>query len=237
MHGEAPRKEFSMLYNFLRVNRPELIERCRAKVAKRRAPEVTPAELDHGVPLFLDQLREMLPGGAHAEVGSGPSPGSHPSLAERQMEAGALLHGKELLRHDFTIEQVVHDYGDLCQAITELAAEKGTYIDAHEFGVLNIKLDNAIACAVTEYARRSRADDADSHATLSASLHELRNLLNTSIVALTAMRNGTVGLGGATSVALDNSLQRTGAVLDRAISLADASSCPPARSPRALAVA
>jgi hypothetical protein len=216
-----------VLYDFLRSNRSELIERCRAKVAKRRKPVVTPAELDHGVPLFLDQLTEMLPGGAHAEVGSGPSPGNHPSPAERDMERGALLHGKELLRHDFTIEQVVHDYGDLCQAITELASERNALIENREFGVLNIKLDNAIASAVTEYARRSRADEAASNATLSALVHELRNLHNTSIVALTAMRHGTVAANGATSAALDQSMHRTGALLDRAISLADASTPSP----------
>jgi len=228
-----------MLHEFLTTNRVALIDRCRLMVAGRNAPRATGRELEHGIPLFLDQLIKTLRVEQTCEPKlsrkvSGLAGGGPPGASE--IGATATLHGRELSKHGYTVDQVVHDYGDLCQAITELAAEKGTYIDAHEFGVLNIKLDNAIACAVTEYARRSRADDADSHVTLSASLHELRNLLNTSIVALTAMRNGTVGLGGATSLALDNSLQRTGAVLDRAISLADANSCPPARSPRALAV-
>lgn len=208
----------SMLYDFLKVNRPELIERCREKVNKRRAPVVTPAELGHGIPLFLDQLTQMLPGGANSE--GGPSP-AHPSRAERQMEDGAMKHGTELLRHDFTIEQVVHDYGDLCQAITELAFEQEKTITPQEFGVLNIKLDNAIAGAVTEYARRNRADEVATHANLSAVVHELRNLHNTSIVALTAMRNGTVGFTGATSAAFDVSMTRAGHLLDRAISLVD----------------
>ena len=49
-----------MLEEFLRENRDELIERCRARVVKRRAPGPTPAELQHGVPVFLDQLIEAL---------------------------------------------------------------------------------------------------------------------------------------------------------------------------------
>ena len=216
------RGEIAMLYEFLRKNRPELIERCRIRVANRRAPIVTPAELSHGVPLFLDQLTEMLPGGRYAEVDHHPSPVEGRSKAERRLEDSATAHGRELLRHDFTIEQVVHDYGDLCQAITELAAEQAAPIDNKEFGILNIKLDNAIAGAVTEYARKNGNHDATSQASLSTLVHELRNLHNTSIVALTALRQGRVGLTGATAAALDHSMGRIGTLLDRAISMTDA---------------
>ena len=210
-----------MLYEFLKSNRPELIERCRTKAAKRREPAVTPAELSHGIPLFLDQLTEMLPGGAHAEVNHCPLPHGQRSAAEQRMEDSAAAHGKELLRHDFSIEQVVHDYGDLCQAITELAAEQSAPLGPREFGVLNKRLDNAIAGAVTEYDRRNRTDEIASQASLSALVHELRNLHNNSIVAITALRHGAVGMSGATGAALDHSMARIGALLDRAISLAD----------------
>ena len=210
-----------MLYEFLKANRPELIERCRAKVAVRRAPVVTPAELDHGIPLFLDQLTQMLPGGVNSEA-MGAASLLHPSMAEQQIRDGAARHGTELLRHDFTIEQMVHDYGDLCQAITELASEQDKVISTQEFGVLNIRLDNAIAGAVTEYARRNRAAEVATYADLSAIVHELRNLHNTSIVALTAMRNGTVGFTGATATAFDASMARAGRLIDRAVSLIDA---------------
>jgi hypothetical protein len=210
-----------MLYAFLKANRPELIARCRAKVSKRGSPVVTASELTHGIPLFLDQLTEMLPGGLHAEVSHHPKPEGK-SLAELRMEQGAIEHGRELLRHDFSIEQVVHDYGDLCQSITELASAQHAAIDTKEFGVLNIKLDNAIAGAVSEYARRHRTDESVSLASLSALVHELRNLHNSAIVAITAMRHGSVGFSGATGARLEESMARTGSLLDRAISLADA---------------
>jgi hypothetical protein len=69
------------------------------------------------------------------------------------MRADATRHGGEMLRQGFTIAQVVHDYGDICQAITELAVESAVEIDAGEFRTLNLCLDNAIAEAVTEFLR------------------------------------------------------------------------------------
>ena len=48
------------LHDFIGKNRDELIRRCRVKVAKRSSPQPTEAEIDHGVPLFLEQLSQEL---------------------------------------------------------------------------------------------------------------------------------------------------------------------------------
>ena len=57
-----------MLHEFIEIHRDEIIPRCRAKVATRSVPPPTEAELDHGVPLFLDQLVDALrSGGRTAE--------------------------------------------------------------------------------------------------------------------------------------------------------------------------
>src|SRR5579862_3238882 len=53
----------SMLYEFITFNRAEIIDRCRAKVATRSIPPPSDAEINHGVPLFLDQLVEILQSG------------------------------------------------------------------------------------------------------------------------------------------------------------------------------
>ena len=68
------------------------------------------------------------------------------------MGAAASLHGRELMQRGFTVDQVVHDYGDLCQAITDLAFELKAPIEIDEFRTLNRCLDNGIADAVTEYS-------------------------------------------------------------------------------------
>ena len=37
-----------------------------------------------------------------------------------------MKHGAELRALGFNISQVVHDYGDICQAVTEIAVEEQT---------------------------------------------------------------------------------------------------------------
>jgi hypothetical protein len=83
-----------MLYEFIEVNREEIIRRCRAKVTARSVPLPTKAEIDHGVPMFLVQLVEAL------RLGLSSSP---------EMSMSALMHGHGLLLQGFTVSQVVHD--------------------------------------------------------------------------------------------------------------------------------
>ena len=209
-----------MLRDFLKANRSELISRCREKVRARRAPLATPEEIEHGVPIFLDQLTEMLPGGAHAQPGKQDSASADRTLAEARLEEEALRHGEELHRHNFTIEQVVHDYGDLCQAVTQLAGEKGADITVEEFGTLNIKLDNAIASAVTEFARNNGTPVAGA-GELGNIAREMRVLHAIMAVAMAAMDRGLVGYASATSRAMRESSAKLGALIERTARLAE----------------
>ena len=79
------------------------------------------------------------------------------------MGVSATAHGKELLKLGFTVDQVVHDYGDLCQAITDLAFERDAPFSIDEFRTLNRCLDNAIADAVTEFSFQREATLAREH--------------------------------------------------------------------------
>jgi signal transduction histidine kinase len=208
-----------MLREFLNENREELIERCRLKVTMRRAPRATPRELTHGVPLFLDQLIDIFPRTGSLEDGKDLA-GS--DVTDKDIAQTATRHGKELLNHDFTIEQVVHDYGDLCQSITELAVERAAPITVREFGCLNITLDNAIASAVASYSlEHETALGAGSQLAaperLGALANAMRNLMNTAILAASAMKRGSVGLGGATAAALDRSLIAMRGLIDRTL--------------------
>src|SRR4030095_3935904 len=100
----VPSGELSVLvlHEFIALNRDEIIRRCRAKVATRSIPPPTEAEIDHGVPVFLDQLRNAL------RLGEITSP---------EIGRSAIKHGHDLLRQGFTVSQVVHDYGDVCQPL------------------------------------------------------------------------------------------------------------------------
>jgi signal transduction histidine kinase len=215
-----------MMHEFLTANRADLIERCREKVAHRPAPAPTPEELEFGIPLFLEQLiktlrLEQTANPMKSRKVSGASGGSKPGLSE--IGETAALHGRELYQHGFSVEQVVHDYGDLCQAITDLAFERNASIEIDEFRTLNRCLDNAIAVAVTEfgYQRDFMAADKQAHELnerLGFFAHELRNLINTATLALTAIKVGNVGLGGATGAVLDRSLVGLRNLIDRSLS-------------------
>jgi len=217
-----------MLHEFLSRNRDELIARCRAKVARRPAPRPTDGELRYGVPLFLTQLIDALRAeethgaGAARTVSFALSEIQPPSRGSRDISRGAAQHGNELLRKEFTVDQVVHDYGDLCQSVTEMAVEQNATVTADEFRTLNKCLDDAIADAVTEFVRQRDQFIADestrsTNERLGYFAHELRNLLHTAMLAMTAIKKGDVGLSGATGALLDRSLIGLRDLVDRAL--------------------
>jgi signal transduction histidine kinase len=213
-----------MLHEFLATNRTELIHRCRLKVARRFAPKAAPAELEHGIPRFLDQLIKTLQVEQTSEPlrsirVSGPS-GGGPVASE--IAVTATLHGRELSQKGFTADQVVHDYGDLCQAIMGLADERGTPIKIDEFRTLNRCLDNGIADAVTEYVfQRDARTQSQNASALNEQLgflaHELRNLIQTATLAVMAIKAGNVGTTGATGALLDRSLIGMRNLIDRSL--------------------
>jgi hypothetical protein len=211
-----------MLCDFLSTNRTVLIGRCRAMVGSRSDPKATQEELAHGIPMFLDQLIETL---AHEQA---PGHQDHPldysngrGAFSSELGATATLHGGDLFRGGFTIEQVVRDYGDVCQAVTHLAFETGAPIAVDEFRTFNRCLDNAIAGAVTEFARLAPTSDDDGLESFNSRLgplaHELRNYLHTAKYAATAIRAGTSGVSGATASVLDRSLMAMGHLIDRSL--------------------
>lgn len=217
-----------MLHEFLTANRAALIERCRIKVAQRPTPKASKAELEHGIPHFLDQIIKTLQVEQTSDPMasrkiSGPAGGGKPFFSE--IGETATQHGRELLQHGFTIDQVVHDYGDLCQAITDLASELGEPFHIDEFRTLNRCLDNAIADAVTEFTQQHEAFVAEKavqalNERLAFLAHELRNHIQTATLAFTVVKSGNVGLTGATGSVLERSLIALRTLVDH--SLADA---------------
>jgi len=55
-----------MLNAFITANRAEIIERCKAKVAARSPLPPDNPGIDHGVPLFLEELLDELKNGPTA---------------------------------------------------------------------------------------------------------------------------------------------------------------------------
>ena len=185
-----------MLYEFVTTYRAAIIERSKEKLTARPRPAVSPAELANGVPLFLTQLADVL---RDEEAGEGYTPTA--------IGSGGQRHGRDLLALGFTVSQVVHDYGDICQAITELAGEQNTPITTEEFHTLNRCLDTAIAEAVTEHARLTAQARYTEDAERSGfTAHENRDLINTAILAFETLKRGTVAINGSTGAVLGRTL-------------------------------
>lgn len=203
-----------MMHVFIANNRAELLARCKAKVAQRPQRAATAAQLNNGIPLFLDQLQRTLEAEEGADGAqnfriSGAAGGDASSLSE--MGVSATAHGKLLLELGFSVDQVVHDYGDLCQSITDLAVERDAPFGAAEFRTLNRCLDNAIADAVTEFSfQRDAALARDQEHALEQRIgflaHELRNSLSTATLAVAALETGSLPISGATGGVLKRAL-------------------------------
>jgi signal transduction histidine kinase len=214
------------MHRFLSNNREELIARCKAKVAQRPRRAATVAQLANGIPMFLDQLMRTLRAQENGQVDesfriSGAAGGDADALSEMGLSAAA--HGKALLGLGFSVDQVVHDYGDLCQAITDLAVEREAPFSVDEFRTLNRCLDNAIADAVTEFgnsrdAKVALQQSTEEHERLGALVHEFRNYLHTATLAFAALESGKVPIGGATGAVLRRSLASLAALLDMSLS-------------------
>lgn len=197
-----------MLHDFITANRDELISRSRAKVSSRPWPSASTDEVENGVPLFLTQLADTL----RLETSQTP-------FSSSAIGSSATKHGRELLTMGFTVSQVVHDYGDVCQAITELAADKQATISPEEFHTLNRCLDTAIAEAVTEYGRLKERVTAHLEVERLGQLaHELRNQIQTALLSFEVLKTGSVGISGSTGAVLGRSLIGLSELIDRALS-------------------
>jgi len=197
-----------VLYEFIDLNRDVIVARTRDRVRRRPWPSIAPGEVEHGVPLFLTQLSETL----RLERTSAPFPSD-------AIGAAASRHGGDLLRLGFTVSQVVHDYGDICQTVTALAVEQNAPISVEEFHTLNRCLDTAIAEAVTEHARVTAASrSAEEIERLGHAAHELRDNLNTAILAFHTLKRGAVAINGSTGAVLGRSLMSLREVVDRTLS-------------------
>jgi hypothetical protein len=184
-----------MLQDFLTLYREAIIAKTRESVAARTAPPASTLELEQGIPLFLTQLSDT--------IGTEMAGRAAPDVIGRS----ATRHGGELFALGFTLSQVVHDYGDVCQAVTQLAVELKAPISAEEFHILNRSLDTAIANAVTEHGRITAATrGTEEQERLARLVSELKAVLNTAVTAFEILKAGKVAINGSTAAILGRSL-------------------------------
>ena len=213
-----------MLHDFLKNHRADLVDRCRHSSASRASTGVAGLQAESGIPLFLDQLIDTLEAEHRADFGQAEEISGQVGGTSRrsQISSAGLAHGRELSRQGLSVEQVVHEYGDLCQAITGLALELDAPIETTEFKTLNRCLDNVIADAVTEFFYQRELINADRETQalnqrIGFLAHELRNHINTATLALRVIKSGQAGFAGAMGGVLDRSLIGLRTLVDQSL--------------------
>jgi signal transduction histidine kinase len=223
-----------VLHEFLKANEAKILAACEAKSNELGGMQPSSDELKTGLPIFFRQLMTVLEHTAaepdesvvdRPAMARAASASDEPAIAraagrpfEAEVARTAGTHGNELQKRGYTLSHVVHAYGSMCQAITELAIEDKESITPIEFRKLNRCLDVAIAGAVTTFqARHIRVDSSREIEHLGFLAHELRNALTTVNVSLRLIKNGVVGFGGSTGQVLDRGLKHIQELIDRSL--------------------
>ncbi len=197
-----------MLHDFLTKEREPILAQCEDAILSFGEQVGTRKPMSGGWHLFYDQLIDLLkrdqPFEFHTERGI--------------YTQDAETHAKEYLRLGYTVSEVVHSYGVICQTITRFADEMSFNITSREFRQLNLSLDTAIAEAVTEF-ERVKSVNRDSRETerLGFLAHELRNNLQSASIALEMIEGGSFGARSNTGGVLQNSLGRMADLIDTAL--------------------
>ena len=173
------------LAEFIDDHREDLLRRCREKGSD--SPRSPAAQLSRsgGIGLFLDQLVRQL---------------RNEPTNSTEMQASAIKHGRELFVEGRSIGQLVHDYGAVCQSITDLAVEACVSFSSDDFRTLNRCLDAAIATAVAEFANQEQVFN-------NGEALRLRNLSYMAVTWFQEIRDGKVGVNGGTGDLLHTSLR------------------------------
>ena len=202
-----------MLHEFLLAERDEILALCSLKIVSLAGERSSSEELEKGLPVFYDELIEVL------RADTDESGSARNNAIESVHRSSAERRGKESLKLGYSISQVVHGYGALCQAITEYVEESSNQTASpREFNRLNFCLDIAIAEAVTEFNRGQRENAERSEVQrLGFLAHELRNALTGATVAYQLIKTGKVAANGSTSRILENAHTRMREIIDRSL--------------------
>ncbi len=202
-----------MLYEFLQNNQKDILTMTGHKTLELAGTRPTSAQLKLGLPIFFDQLIDVLSNQTVANNFLEKS-----NNVESQLAESASKHGVELFQLGYTLSLVVLAYGSMCQAITELASIKKIDISASEFHDLNHCLDIAIAGAVTGFEfDRAKKENSREIEHLGFLAHELRNALTSVKISFQLIKKGTVDRSGNTAQVIDRGLKRIEELIDRSL--------------------
>jgi hypothetical protein len=173
------------LGEFIRLNRDRVVDRCVSRGAQMSNRPSTEADATRSIPLFLDQLLTELIDASQAHA--------------RRMNT--VEYGEQLFRQGLSVAQVVHDYGNVCQSVIDVATEMAVPISAGDYVALDRCLDDTIAGTVSAYRRNPERPP-------TSQLQELLTMVNEAIVAFDELQGGVVGGIGTPAGVVYRSLHR-----------------------------
>jgi signal transduction histidine kinase len=197
----------TVLHNFITERRDQITDRA-SVLSRARDPLLHSDSPTEEVSAFLTQVSTALR--------QGKMTSTHNAAA---INSTAGRNGARMLRAGHPIMDVVQAYGDLCQAVTALAAESRVPISAADFCVFNRCLDDAIGHAVSEYNRvteetRSVAETQR----LGFAAHELRDQLQTARLSLASLKSSGEPVEGLSGQLLDRALVNLSELIERTLS-------------------
>lgn len=165
-----------MLDQFITDYVEQITDRATA-LSRARDPLLHEETTKAAIAVFLAQVVSALRGEA---IG-----------VDEMLQVAAVCQGASMLRGGHPIVDVVQTYGDVCQAVTALAAETQLPISAGDFCVFNRCLDAAIGRGVSEYTRIANERRATAEIQrLGVAAHELRDQLQNAQLSLRALQGG-----------------------------------------------
>lgn len=196
-----------MLHNFITQRRDQITDRA-SLLSRARDPLLRSESPTEEVSAFLTQVSTALR--------QGKTTSTHNTAA---ITSTAGRNGAKMLRAGLPIVEVVQAYGDVCQAVTALAAESREPISAADFCVFNRCLDDAIGQAVSEYNRLTEETRSlEETQRLGFAAHELRDQLQTARLSLEALKSSGEPVEGISGQLLDRALGNLSQLIERTLS-------------------
>lgn len=193
-----------VLDQFIDEYEDQIADRATA-LSRARDPLLHERPAKAEITTFLAQVASMVRHGGAA--------------ADHALHSTAGLQGANMLRGGHAIADVVQSYGDVCQAVTTLAAEERVRISVEDFCIFNRCLDDAIGHAISEYNRIANERRATGEIQrLGFAAHELRDQLQTAQLSLRALQASGAPIDGTSGQLLERALNNLTTLVDRMLS-------------------
>jgi signal transduction histidine kinase len=197
-----------MLDSFIDANRSEIVGHC-VQELQLRYPDRGDEDLGYGFASFIDEVITALREDARD---SNQTPNT--TFGATTAAAHAIVRK----RQGFDLSRVIHDYGLVCDSITELLHEHDERPSAREFQILNRCVDEAVSQAAEAFWSETHEDDQQEKVERLAFLaHEIRNAVSSANMAFELIRYGRVAVDGRTAEVVQRGLARISTLVDRTL--------------------